>query len=95
MSTRMGISKDIPDFNKYLECNFSYDINFLKELEFVQTSCTECKHKGDCYGRYGFDDGYFILKKETLLKNPDVINYEAMMNEFKKGDYYKIYLFLS
>ena len=40
-------------------------------------------------------EGYYILPKQVLLDNPNVKNYESMLDEFEENEVDKIYLILS
>ena len=100
MGIRMGITKEVPNFNKYIDCSMAYDYNFISKLEFVMVECNKCEYKesmgiNSCYGCYLGMDGYYILPRQRLLDNPSVTNYEAMLEIFEDNNIDEIYLILS
>lgn len=105
MGVRMGICARNPEDYPKQECSMAYDSRLINLLKHVQTSCIKCKHYSQkyeleddgynkCYGCYRGMDGYYILPKQILLDNPNVINYDTMLSLFEEENVDEIYIIL-
>ena len=102
MGVRMGICvNNLKEYPRY-ECQMSYDSKFIESLEYITSTCFKCDNYKinnisycSCFSSFVDENRYYILPKQVLLDNPNVINYEAMLELFEENNVDEIYLILN